>query len=208
MLSFKGRTRPAMVTAPTPNPNLHVTATVRGYFTPRECERIIALGKSQLAQDATIMTRAESGPTLDRSKRSNSITWFKKEDAGTQALQAKLGRLVQDVNKDVYHFDLAGFGEALQFTRYENIGDTYTWHQDLGIGSTSCRKLSVVVQLSDPATYRGCDLQIYREGEPAAVERSQGTVLIFPSWTLHRVTPLEAGVRYSLVAWIGGEPFR
>jgi PKHD-type hydroxylase len=197
-----------MVTTPTPNPNLHVTATVRGYFTPRECERIVALGKSQLAHDATIMTPEAAGPTIDRSKRSNSVTWFKQGDAATQALQAKLGRLVQDVNKDVYHFDLAGFGEALQFTLYESICDTYTWHQDLGIGNTSTRKLSVIVQLSDPATYRGCDLQIYKEGEPAAVERNQGTVLIFPAWTLHRVTPLEEGVRYSLVAWISGEPFR
>ena len=197
-----------MVTSPTPNPNLHVTATVRGYFTPRECERIVALGKSQLAHDATIMTPEAGGPTIDRSKRSNSVTWFKQGDGATQALQAKLGRLVQDVNKDVYHFDLTGFGEALQFTRYESIGDTYTWHQDLGVGNTSTRKLSVIVQLSDPATYRGCDLQIYKEGEPAAVERNQGTVLIFPAWTLHRVTPLEEGVRYSLVAWISGEPFR
>jgi PKHD-type hydroxylase len=197
-----------MVTAPTPNPNLHVTATIRGYFTPGECERIVALGKSQLAHDATIMTPAADGPTIDRSKRSNGVAWFKREEPATKALQAKLGRLVQDVNKDVYHFDLTGFGEALQFTRYESIGDTYTWHQDLGIGQTSTRKLSVVVQLSDPSTYRGCNLEMYREGEPAAVERNQGTVLIFPSWTLHRVTPLEEGIRYSLVAWISGEPFR
>ncbi|HWA46268.1 MAG TPA: 2OG-Fe(II) oxygenase [Hypericibacter adhaerens] len=197
-----------MIKTPTPNPNLHVTATVRGYFTPRECERIIAAGKSQMIEEGTIMTPGQGSNVIDRSKRSNGITWFKQGEPTTKALQAKIGRLVEDVNKEIYHFDLTGFGEALQFTRYESVGDTYTWHQDLGVGASSIRKLSVVVQLSDPATYRGCDLQMFRDGEPAAVERNQGTVLIFPSWTLHRVTPLEEGVRYSLVAWISGEPFR
>jgi PKHD-type hydroxylase len=197
-----------MIKTPTPNPNLHVTATVRGYFTPRECERIIAAGKSQMIEEGTIMTPGQGSNVIDRSKRSNGITWFKQGEPTTKALQAKIGRLVEDVNKEIYHFDLTGFGEALQFTRYESVGDTYTWHQDLGVGASSIRKLSVVVQLSDPATYRGCDLQMFRDGEPAAVERNQGTVLIFPSWTLHRVTPLEEGVRYSLVTWIAGPPFR
>ena len=41
-----------------------------------------------------------------------------------------------------------------------------------------------------------------------ATEKARGTGLIFSAWQLHRVTPLEEGLRHSLVAWITGEPFR
>jgi hypothetical protein len=41
-----------------------------------------------------------------------------------------------------------------------------------------------------------------------ATEKARGTGLIFAAWQLHRVTPLEEGLRQSLVAWITGEPFR
>jgi hypothetical protein len=34
--------------------------------------------------------------------------------------------------------------------------------------------------------------------------RRQGTVIVFPSTVLHRVSPVERGVRYSLVAWYLG----
>jgi len=72
----------------------------------------------------------------------------------------------------------------------------------------SCRKLSMVVQLSDPAGYIGGNLQLMVSGAAKSMPRDRGSVVIFPSWQVHRVTPLESGVRYSLVAWIWGESFR
>jgi PKHD-type hydroxylase len=30
---------------------------------------------------------------------------------------------------------------------------------------------------------------------------------LFPSYTLHRVTPVTEGTRYSMVGWITGKPF-
>jgi PKHD-type hydroxylase len=187
---------------------MHLTVTVPRHFTPEECAAIVALGLSRTIQDAMVTAPRDGGQHIDRSKRSNAVAWFKRGEAETEAIFAKLGKLAHDINKEVYRFDLKGFGESLQFTRYERIGDSYTWHKDLGGGGHALRKLSLVVQLSDPATYRGCDLQTFEQGEPRALERSQGSVLIVPSWTLHRVSALEAGVRYSLVAWVGGDPFR
>jgi PKHD-type hydroxylase len=32
--------------------------------------------------------------------------------------------------------------------------------------------------------------------------------VVFPSFEFHRVLPLRRGVRRSLVAWVGGPPFR
>ena len=36
----------------------------------------------------------------------------------------------------------------------------------------------------------------------------QGSIVIFPSYLWHRVTPVTKGVRYSLVIWNLGYPFR
>ena len=66
----------------------------------------------------------------------------------------------------------------------------------------------MVVQLSDPSGYIGSNLQVMSSGAPKSMPRDRGSVMIFPSWQVHRVTPLETGLRYSLVAWIWGEPFR
>jgi PKHD-type hydroxylase len=191
----------------TPNPNLSAVATVTGYFTPPECERIIALGAARASNEATISGRGDAPARASAAVRRTSITWLRRDEA-TAELFDKIKRIALDMNRKVYKFELTGFADPIQFTRYETVGDYYTWHEDLGSGQTSLRKLSLVVQLSDPSTYSGCNLQVFSHGEPSDLSRVQGTVLIFPAWHMHRVTPLEEGVRYSLVTWIAGPPFR
>lgn len=198
----------AMATAGSePNPNLNAVATVSGYFSPAECERIIALGAARAATEATVTANRKRPVEAMAKLRKTTVTWLRR-DASTADIFGKIERIAQDINRKVYKFELIGFGGPIQFTRYEKTGDYYTWHQDLGSAQTNQRKLSLVVQLSDPASYRGCNLQTYSDGEPADMARGQGTILIFPAWHLHRVTPLEDGVRYSLVTWIVGPPFR
>ena len=40
------------------------------------------------------------------------------------------------------------------------------------------------------------------------VNSKRGTVIVFPSYKLHRVKPVTEGTRYSLVTWFCGESFR
>jgi len=40
------------------------------------------------------------------------------------------------------------------------------------------------------------------------MKKEQGTLIAFPSHTLHEVTPITEGRRYSLVGWITGKPFK
>jgi PKHD-type hydroxylase len=68
------------------------------------------------------------------------------------------------------------------------------------------RKLSLVCQLSDPSEYEGGELQI-NTGEIFTPEKQKGTVILFPSYLLHRVTPVTKGTRRSLVLWIEGPAF-
>jgi PKHD-type hydroxylase len=74
----------------------------------------------------------------------------------------------------------------------------------------------MVVQLSDPDEYEGGALEFFGldgdETDAAADRRTKmrqrGTVVTFPAFEYHRVTPLTAGTRRSLVCWVGGPPFR
>jgi PKHD-type hydroxylase len=70
------------------------------------------------------------------------------------------------------------------------------------------RKLSMSIQLSDPKDYKGSQLQFWETQKDKNFPNSQGTAIIFPSYMLHRVTPLLSGTRYSLVTWVGGPNFK
>lgn len=117
-----------------------------------------------------------------------------------------------EANRAAFGFHIDYLGE-IQFTEYHstNLGK-YDWHYDTfwASGRAYDRKLSVVVQLSDPADYDGGDFQ-FDTGIPQLDQfavRQQGTILVFPSFLTHRVTPVTRGTRRSLVSWIEGPKFR
>ncbi len=95
---------------------------------------------------------------------------------------------------------------SVQFTEYTKE-QHYDWHMDTaGLGS-DMRKVSVIVQLTNPDEYKGGDFQFRHHGgdiEDVPVLRKRGTVLVFPSWIEHRVTPITKGKRQTLVAWMSG----
>jgi PKHD-type hydroxylase len=80
---------------------------------------------------------------------------------------------------------------------------------DMGGGNSITRKISIVVQLSDPDEYEGGELQIQTGSESyISILKKKGAVTLFPSYMRHRVTPVTKGVRKSLVLWVGGSTFR
>jgi PKHD-type hydroxylase len=101
----------------------------------------------------------------------------------------------------------------IQYTTY--YGDAhgrYDWHCDTfwANSTTYDRKISIVIQLSDSKDYEGGDFEIdHRYPQfPKEAIRDKGSVLVFPSFINHRVTPVTSGTRKSLVAWIQGPKFR
>ena len=67
------------------------------------------------------------------------------------------------------------------------------------------RILSASVQLSNPDQYTGGELEI-RGSAPA--DTTQGAMIVFPSYLLHKVHPVESGKRVSLVMWFLGKTER
>lgn len=183
-------------------------------FTPRQCERIVALGSALVAEEA-VLEGDDGEEVADPSIRRSRTAWIAPDD-DTWWIYDKLARVAERANRR-YGFDLTSFGEDLQFTIYDEPGAFYSWHQDGLDGGVAGRKLSIVVQLSDPATYDGAEVQFFETADDyddeelayfTETSRARGSALVFPSFEYHRVLPLRAGVRHSLVAWVSGPPFR
>lgn len=178
---------------------LHPWAWHDNVFTPDECDTIIEIGNRD---------RLRSGET------GKGVTEYRQSDIRflhpnrlTAWMFSRITGAVSNLNTQFFGFDLTGFGEGFQFTRYVAPGQHYDSHTDMSFGM-NVRKLSLVVQLSDPDTYEGGDLELTVSGEVLTMDRSRGRLVAFPSWTLHRVTPITEGTRYSLVAWVTGPPFK
>ena len=120
--------------------------------------------------------------------------------------------------------------ESCQFTKYK-LNQYYDWHQDSwdkpydrkdpnNPEHGKIRKLSMTCQLTDGSEYQGGELEFdFRNYEPHMRDESKhrvqckeilpkGSIIIFPSFVWHRVKPVTRGIRYSLVMWNLGYPFK
>ena len=139
--------------------------------------------------------------------RRSNISWLQNNNESLWVFE-KLAHIVSTLNQQFFRLDITSFSEALQLTNYSSCNEgMYGWHQDFGAPGIS-RKLSVVIQLTDPSEYEGGNLQVFNSQEPKNVRKERGLVTVFPSYTVHQVTPVTQGNRQSLVGWVSGPAFR
>jgi PKHD-type hydroxylase len=139
--------------------------------------------------------------------RKSKVGWIRLNPE-SRWIYDKMAWIARQLNSMFYRFDLAGFVEDMQFTIYDGDGDHYEWHIDAGGTYPAPRKFSLVLQLTDPAEYDGGELQLQVGKDLSLVRRERGLVAAFPSYTLHRVTPVTSGIRKTIVVWVSGPPFR
>jgi PKHD-type hydroxylase len=185
--------------------NYHIYTYRYDVFTYTELDQIITLGKRLSLRDSVV------GPdnVLRRDIRVSSISWMGYTPSRLWLFK-KLRECVIAQNENFYNYDLSHLG-SLQFTHYNSCEKGYySKHLDpLVHTKPHNRKLSFVVQLSDPSDYEGGDLTLYMGGEDGTVvAKGRGLVHFFPSHCLHEVTPVTAGERYSLVGWVHGAPLK
>ena len=117
----------------------------------------------------------------------------------------KIRSVVDRVNRKNWGYG-GSYASAHELYRY-TPGDFFDWHMDLGDGALAHRKVTTLIQLSDPRDYDGGRLEIWGNEEHTA-GTARGTLLIYPSFVMHRVTEVTRGVRYSIGGEILGDPFR
>ena len=175
-------------------------------FSEAELDSIIALGAELEPGKATV---ADQGRAADYDKLRITETAWIVNNPRTHWLYQRLWQIAHHLNQTVYRLDLTGMTEALQYTVYDDAeGGHYDWHVDHSTVTPAARKLSLVLQLSDPADYQGCELQIRATNSIDTAPLERGAVIAFPSYVLHRVTPIVSGKRRSLVSWVSGPLLR
>jgi PKHD-type hydroxylase len=174
-------------------------------FSPAECERIKKIAFLKNKERGNVSGDVNMPGHLNASIRNNSVIWLTSQD-DINFLYQRLTIIVNSLNDRFFKFHLSGFCEPLQFTEYQAPGEFYKKHIDKMLNG-SIRKLSLILQLTDSDEYEGSDLLLYT-GEPQKMTRKQGSIIVFPSYVLHEVTPITQGTRHSLVAWIAGDPFK
>jgi PKHD-type hydroxylase len=139
--------------------------------------------------------------------RKSKIKWLQ-HDSKSAWVYDRIRDLSVQANDAIWKFNLHSIIDSIQYTEYYEGGGHYNWHTDIGPGSINHRKISVTIQLSDPNEYEGGDLEIWSGGNFQTMPKQKGEAVLFPSFLLHRVTPVTKGVRKSLVLWVGGSPYK
>ena len=146
----------------------------------------------------------------DTNRKSN-IKWIP-QNSDWFWLYEKLANMAIEANNSLWKFDLHQIPEQIQYTEYHAPAGHYDWHADIGPRELSLRKVSITVQLSEPDDYEGGDLELFRGGSMNGpfiqAERNAGCVFLFPSYMMHRVTPVTRGTRKSFVLWLGGGHYK
>ena len=171
-------------------------------FTLEECDRIIELGESIGTKESLL------GQGLDTTIRKSKNSWLQLNN-NTEWIYERLGNISRCLNGMHWRYDITGFNEDLQYTKYSDDKSFYGWHIDSGSlkSENPPRKLSLTLQLSEPSEYDGGDFQIHAS-KLNTISKKKGLICVFPSYSLHRVTPVTRGIRRSLVVWLCGPAFR
>lgn len=178
-----------------------------------DVDKIIALA-SELpeAERATTIGSEDGGST-----RSSMIKWIPTDNSTWDWLYERMMNMSVEANDALWKFDLRTALESIQYTEYyASENGHYDWHQDIGPGKLpSKRKVSITIQLSEGEEYEGGELQLCTGSNGSGqldnintCPRGKGVAVLFPSYMMHRVSPVTKGVRKSLVLWVGGGHYR
>jgi PKHD-type hydroxylase len=182
-------------------------AAWEGAFTSEELDRIVAHGDGLALRKADLFGAEEKTGTSEAEQIRITRTAWINPGAETGWIFDRMQRVAMALNSNAWQFDLTGFSEAFQYTVYHGTeGGHYGWHVDQG--TLPPRKLSLSLQLSEADAYEGCDLEFLPGHASETAPRGRGTVIAFPSYLLHRVTPIRSGTRKSLVVWVTGPKLR
>ena len=135
--------------------------------------------------------------------RKSKVKWL----TSNEGLRRVLFAYIEQANKD---FDIHVTSQCeIQYTEYHEDGSFYGLHNDIDWNSNQPfdRKLSISILLSDPKEFDGGELT-FSEVTNEGIEWQKGSVLCFPSYLHHSVSPVTRGTRKSLVAWFSGPRWR
>ena len=179
----------------------------KSYFSKEFCESVIEKANKLPLQTANL---GEDGLSKNNLYRKSEVAWLYEKDFAD--LYEEVWKLERRVNKEWFGFHIDNL-EYIQFAKYDssNLGEYKKHHDVFWVGNNSRhRKLSAVIQLSNPSDYSGGHLELLECNEyPNSDDiRQQGSIIFFPSFVYHKANPVTSGIRYSLAIWFEGPYWR
>lgn len=185
---------------PNPNPNQSNYYWFDKVFSEKELFEIDKLQAKYQFNNGTTVGETEGDI------RKSKIKWLPYTEESSW-LYSKLADMVKEANS-IWEFDLNSIIDNIQYTEYYGGGGEYGWHMDIGPHPINHRKISITIQLSEPDGYLGGNLELWTGVGQVTAPRSKGCAVLFPSFMMHRVTPVASGTRKSLVLWVGGGAYK
>jgi predicted 2-oxoglutarate/Fe(II)-dependent dioxygenase YbiX len=177
---------------------------VEDAFSSEEVDKIIEAGEKEDITEALIVTESN---TLNKSYRNTSISWIPSSDEENGWIFRRLTDIVTNINNTFFNYDITTI-QSLQYSIYQE-GGFYKDHVDLlHLSAMGIRKLSFSIMLTDPEEYEGGELLLKTTSTPIKTPNKKGTIVFFPSYVLHEVTPVIKGTRKTLVGWVLGPNFK
>ena len=169
------------------------------------CQRVINYIDKLELTDATVLSRVDND--IEEIKKDTRVTSVKlihfnqEENDYERMLTLEMWRLIVFANL-TYNFNIDYDTMTIQLGKYdeENNG-FYKHHQDENIlFKNAGRKISMstILQNSEQGG------KFILDGECPDFNENVGSTIAFPSFTLHEVTPVIKGSRYSIVTWVSG----
>lgn len=155
----------------------------------------------------SILGKIDNGEEI-LSYRNSTISNLESSDEKNSWIFERITESVLLANKQFWNFELTRI-ETLQYSVYDE-GQFYKQHIDsvYYTAAKGVRKLSFSLLLSDSDEYEGGDLLMHTQIKPMETKRKKGTIIFFPSYTLHEVTKVTKGTRRALVGWATGPAFK
>jgi len=169
-------------------------------FTEQDCDLIAKTYSDAIIKKEPPYIGSDSG-TIDLDVRNVQrvvIPTYKE-------LGAQLAASGLSANNQLWKFKITHANQA-EFLIYP-AGGQYVSHADTFlVHGKECRKLTVLAFFNDD--FKGGKFYIQNGRDKYYPPQSKGTVLVFPSFLLHGVEPVEEGTRYSAVCWMVGKFFK
>jgi PKHD-type hydroxylase len=182
-------------------PPFETRAIASGFMTDAEMDALIA-------EHAALVKEGQLGGGGADTRVRRSRVAFLGMEPKYRWLYDRVWAATKECNRLFFNVDISAVEANIQLARYDGADQGfYDWHTDFA-GFRPLRKISVSIRLSRSEDYEGGDLELLFANQPEPMERARGAFIAFPSFVLHRVTPVTRGTRWSLVAWVLGDRWR
>jgi PKHD-type hydroxylase len=184
----------------------------KSYLDKDTCEKIIKDASELPEQDAYVGLN-DSNLKIDSANRRSKIKFINANDWRFTYLFDTLWKTAIQANNDFFNIHITRLN-FVQLAEYDaSYMGEYKEHHDVFWMNNDPfyhRKLSCIIQLSDPNDYEGGDFEMTDCSVPIDREevRQQGSIIYFPSMLRHRANPVTKGTRYSIAAWFEGPKWR